>query len=256
MIRYGVFEEGIIEIIDTIHGNGGQVYMDGANMNAQVGLTSPGSINADVCHLNLHKTFCIPHGGGGPGVGTIGVAEHLAPFLPGHSVVTSGGEGSSVVPKASGAISAAPFGSASILPISWMYIKMLGGPGLKKATQMAILNANYCAKKVSEHYDVLFSGVHGMCAHEFIIDMRQIKESSGISEEDVAKRLQVRCFSLLATRYSRLPFLVHRRRCGPPVSLTTGTFPSLSSLSPTHRRSLCRTSVSTRRRCRGPSPAR
>ena len=153
-----MYEEGIIEIIDTVHAHGGQVYMDGANMNAQVALTSPGTINADVCHLNLHKTFCIPHGGGGPGVGTIGVAEHLAPFLPGHSVVPSGGEGKNTVAKSTGAIAAAPFGSASILPISWMYIKMLGSAGLKKATQTAILNANYCAKKLEGDYKILFSG--------------------------------------------------------------------------------------------------
>jgi len=186
---YGVFEEGIIDICQLIHDHGGQVYMDGANMNAQVGLTSPGSIGADVCHLNLHKTFCIPHGGGGPGVGSIGVAEHLAPFLPGHPVIPTGGDGAGVVAKASGAIAAAPFGSAAILPISWMYIKMLGEPGLKRATSLAILNANYMAKRLEEHYEILFRGKTGMCAHEFIMDVRPFKEH-GISEEDICKRLQ------------------------------------------------------------------
>lgn len=143
---YGVFEEGVKTIIDIVHENGGQVYMDGANMNAQVGYTSPGFIGADVCHLNLHKTFCIPHGGGGPGVGSIGVARHLAPYLPGHPVLPCSGEGQNVLTKSTGAVSAAPYGSASILPISWMYIKMLGSSGLREATGMAILNANYMAK--------------------------------------------------------------------------------------------------------------
>jgi glycine dehydrogenase len=153
---YGVFEEGVKEIIATVHKLGGQVYMDGANMNAQVALTSPGSIGADVCHLNLHKTFCIPHGGGGPGVGAIGVAKHLAPYLPGHPVIPTGGHGDGVVAKKTGlTISAAPYGSALILPISWMYIAMLGEAGLKKATQIAILNANYLAARVSKHYDIL-----------------------------------------------------------------------------------------------------
>lgn len=186
---YGVFEERIKEIIDLIHGAGGQVYMDGANMNAQVALTSPGFIGADVCHLNLHKTFCIPHGGGGPGVGSIGVREHLAPFLPGHPVVNVGGEGTNVVPHADGAVSAAPYGSASILPISWMYIKMLGENGLKNATSMAILNANYMAKRLEKDYSILYRGKNGQCAHEFIVDLRPFKEY-GIVEEDVAKRLQ------------------------------------------------------------------
>jgi glycine dehydrogenase len=145
---YGVFEEGIQEIIEIVHTRGGQVYMDGANMNAQVAVTSPGFIGADVCHLNLHKTFCIPHGGGGPGVGCIGVASHLAPFLPGHPVVPSSGEGSNVVVKTTGAVAGAPYGSASILPISWMYIKMLGEAGLRESTGMAILNANYMAKVI------------------------------------------------------------------------------------------------------------
>lgn len=158
-------------------------------MNAQVGYTSPGFIGADVCHLNLHKTFCIPHGGGGPGVGSIGVAAHLAPFLPGHPVVPVGGEGKAVVPKTNNTVSAAPFGSAAILPISWMYIKMLGERGLRESTSMAILNANYMAKRVETAYNVLYKGRNGQCAHEFIIDLRPFKDA-GIVEEDVAKRLQ------------------------------------------------------------------
>jgi len=158
-------------------------------MNAQVALTSPGFIGADVCHLNLHKTFCIPHGGGGPGVGSIGVAKHLAPFLPGHPVIPVGGEGTNVVVKTHGAVSAAPYGSAAILPISWMYIKMLSATGLKEATGMAILNANYMAKRIEKGYNVLYRGRNGQCAHEFIIDLRPFKEH-GIVEEDVAKRLQ------------------------------------------------------------------
>jgi glycine dehydrogenase len=186
---YGVFEENIKEIIDVVHQNGGQVYMDGANMNAQVALTSPGVIGADVCHLNLHKTFCIPHGGGGPGVGSIGVKAHLAPFLPGHPVVPVSGEGSNVVKKAHGAVSAAPYGSAAILPISWMYIKMLGASGLKEATGMAILNANYMAKRLENDYTILYRGKNGQCAHEFIIDLRPFKQY-GVTEEDIAKRLQ------------------------------------------------------------------
>eukprot|EP00606_Chrysophyceae_sp_TOSAG23-5_P000133 GSChrysophyteH2.ASY1.ANO1.1322.1 assembled CDS len=172
---YGVYEEGVKEIVDIVHSHGGQIYMDGANMNAQVGFTSPGYIGADVCHLNLHKTFCIPHGGGGPGVGTIGVAKHLAPHLPGHSVT--------------GAVSAAPYGSASILPVTWLYIKMLGRVGLEEATGMAILNANYLAECLKEDYNVLYTGKNGQCAHEFIIDLRPFKVH-GIVEEDVAKRLQ------------------------------------------------------------------
>ncbi|CAM9892044.1 unnamed protein product [Pylaiella littoralis] len=187
---YGVFEEGIKEICQITHDNGGLVYMDGANMNAQVALTSPGHIGADVCHLNLHKTFCIPHGGGGPGVGTIGVVPRLAPFLPGHPVIPAGGEGEGVVPKSTGAVAAAPFGSAAILPISWMYIKMLGEPGLKKSTQLAILNANYMAAKLDGHYNVLYRGREGLSAHEFIVDLRPFKASAGVVEEDVAKRLQ------------------------------------------------------------------
>jgi glycine dehydrogenase len=191
---FGVFEEGIVEIIDAIHAAGGQVYMDGANMNAQVGITSPGRIGADVCHLNLHKTFCIPHGGGGPGVGSIGVAAHLAPYLPGHvSDPEASGKlcGSDLcVPNKDGAVAAAPFGSAAILPISWMYIKMLGEPGLKWATGQAILNANYMAARLNGAYDILYVGANGQCAHEFILDLRPLKASTGVTEEDVAKRLQ------------------------------------------------------------------
>jgi len=186
---YGAYEETIIDIVNLVHSHGAQVYMDGANMNAQVAVTSPGYIGADVCHLNLHKTFCIPHGGGGPGVGSIGVAAHLAPFLPGHPVIPCSGEGANVVVKSDSTVSAAPYGSASILPISWMYIKMLGEKGLHESTGMAILNANYMAKRIEEGYNVLFKGRNGQCAHEFILDLRPFKEY-GIVEEDVAKRLQ------------------------------------------------------------------
>ncbi|WP_416305642.1 aminomethyl-transferring glycine dehydrogenase [Neptunicella sp. SCSIO 80796] len=181
---HGVYEETISEICDIVHQHGGQVYLDGANMNAQVGLTSPGLIGSDVSHLNLHKTFCIPHGGGGPGVGPIGVKAHLAPFLPDHNVL-----GVDASTKGNGAVSSAPWGSASILPISYMYIKMMGGKGLKKATEMAILNANYIAKKLSGHYPVLYKGRNDRVAHECIIDLRPLKESSGVTEMDVAKRL-------------------------------------------------------------------
>jgi len=191
---FGVFEEGIKEIIDMVHDVGGQVYMDGANMNAQIGFTNPGIIGADVCHLNLHKTFCIPHGGGGPGVGSIGVAAHLAPFLPGHVVdQEASGQlcGSDLcTPKPNGAVAGAPYGSAGILPISWMYIKMLGGKGLKSSTEYAILNANYMKDRLKGAYDILFVGKHGLCAHEFIVDLRPLKSSAGITEEDLAKRLQ------------------------------------------------------------------
>lgn len=180
---HGVFEESIIEICETIHTYGGQVYMDGANMNAQVGLTSPASIGADVCHLNLHKTFCIPHGGGGPGVGPIGVAKHLVPFLPNHSVIDLGYEG-----KCS-AVSAAPWGSASILPISYAYVSMMGGEGLTNATKTAILNANYIKSRLEEHYPILYTGKNGFCAHEMIVDFRQFKSSVGVEVEDIAKRL-------------------------------------------------------------------
>ncbi|MFM2477716.1 aminomethyl-transferring glycine dehydrogenase [Celerinatantimonas sp. MCCC 1A17872] len=178
---HGVYEQSIRQICEIIHQYGGQVYLDGANMNAQVGLTSPGFIGADVSHLNLHKTFAIPHGGGGPGMGPIGVKAHLAPFVPGHSVVK--GE------STQRAVSAAPFGSASILPISWMYIAMLGSKGLRRASEVAILNANYIAKSLSEHYPILYTGNNGRVAHECIIDLRPLKEQSGISELDIAKRL-------------------------------------------------------------------
>ena len=180
---HGVFEEGIQVITKIIHDNGGQVYMDGANMNAQVGLTNPGNIGADVCHLNLHKTFAIPHGGGGPGMGPIGVAAHLAPFLPGNPLIKMGGE------KAIHAISAAPFGSALILLISYGYIKMLGATGLREATEIAILNANYIAAKLKGHYDVLYTGKNGMVAHEMILDCRAFKQSAEVEVADMAKRL-------------------------------------------------------------------
>jgi glycine dehydrogenase len=186
---YGVFEEGIVDMINLVHEAGGQVYMDGANMNAQVGLTSPGFLGADVCHLNLHKTFCIPHGGGGPGVGAIGVRKHLSPFLPGHAVVATGGTGTAVKDHLTGAVSAAPFGSAAILPISWMYIRMMGESGLRRATEQALLNANYMAQRLAKHYSIAFKGSRGQVAHEFIIDLRPLKEAVGIREEDVAKRL-------------------------------------------------------------------
>ncbi|EKT4467495.1 aminomethyl-transferring glycine dehydrogenase [Pseudomonas putida] len=176
---HGVFEEAIGEICAIIHDNGGQVYIDGANMNAMVGLCAPGKFGGDVSHLNLHKTFCIPHGGGGPGVGPIGVKSHLAPFLPGHAALEN----------TQGAVCAAPFGSASILPITWMYIRMMGGVGLKRASQMAILNANYIARRLEEHYPVLYTGGNGLVAHECILDLRPLKDSSGISVDDVAKRL-------------------------------------------------------------------
>jgi glycine dehydrogenase len=178
---HGVFEEAIQEICAVIHTHGGQVYMDGANMNAQVGLCRPGDIGADVCHLNLHKTFCIPHGGGGPGMGPIGVASHLLPFLPGHSVVP--------IQKSTGAVSAAPWGSASILVISWMYIAMMGAEGLTAATKVAILNANYIAKRLESYYPVLYQGKNGLVAHECILDLRALKKSAGIEIDDVAKRL-------------------------------------------------------------------
>ncbi|VFQ60804.1 unnamed protein product [Cuscuta campestris] len=186
---HGVYEEGIDDICNIIHDNGGQVYMDGANMNAQVGLTSPGFIGADVCHLNLHKTFCIPHGGGGPGMGPIGVKKHLAPFLPSHPVVPTGGIPSPEKSQPLGTISAAPWGSALILPISYTYIAMMGSKGLTEASKIAILNANYMAKRLESHYPVLFRGVNGTCAHEFIIDLRGFKSTAGIEPEDVAKRL-------------------------------------------------------------------
>lgn len=180
---HGVFETGIREICDIVHQQGGQVYLDGANMNAQVGLCRPGEYGADVCHLNLHKTFCIPHGGGGPGIGPIGVAAHLKPFLPGHCVVDLGGD------ESIGAIAAAPWGSASILVISWMYIAMMGAEGLTQATQAAILNANYMAHRLQEAYPILYKGKSGLVAHECIIDVRPLRKVADISVDDVAKRL-------------------------------------------------------------------
>jgi glycine dehydrogenase len=180
---HGVFEEHIKEICEVIHQHGGQVYMDGANLNALVGLAKPGKFGPDVCHMNLHKTFCIPHGGGGPGMGPIGVGKHLEPFLPNHVLIESG-------PKTGmGSVSAAPWGSASILPISWMYIKMMGAEGLRLATEVAILNANYVSKKLEGSYKTLYKGKNDLVAHECIIDFRPIKAESGVSEEDIAKRL-------------------------------------------------------------------
>ncbi|ELL9332613.1 aminomethyl-transferring glycine dehydrogenase, partial [Vibrio fluvialis] len=178
---HGVYEEQVRQVCEMVHAAGGQVYLDGANMNAQVGLTSPGFIGSDVSHLNLHKTFCIPHGGGGPGMGPIGVKSHLAPFLPGH--IEGGLEGTDF------AVSAADLGSASILPISWAYIAMMGAEGLTNATEVAILNANYVMERLRPHYPVLYRGANGRVAHECIIDIRPLKEETGISEEDIAKRL-------------------------------------------------------------------
>jgi len=180
---HGVFEESIVEICEIVHKYGGQVYMDGANMNAMVGLCRPSDIGADVCHLNLHKTFCIPHGGGGPGMGPIGVAKHLVPFLPGHPVVRLDGR------DQVGAVSAAPWGSASILPISLAYIKLMGGDGLEFASKVAILNANYIARRLEASFPVLYKGAHGTIAHECIVDTRVVKQASGVDVEDIAKRL-------------------------------------------------------------------
>ena len=179
---HGVFEAGITELCDIVHQHGGQVYVDGANMNAMVGLCAPGQFGGDVSHLNLHKTFCIPHGGGGPGVGPVAVAAHLAPFLPGHRALGKQGQ-------RTGAVSAAPYGSASILPISWMYVRMMGADGLRAATEVAILNANYIARRLAPHYPVLYTGPDGLIAHECILDLRPLKETSGITVDDVAKRL-------------------------------------------------------------------
>jgi glycine dehydrogenase len=180
---HGVFESSIREICHIVHENGGQVYMDGANMNAQVGLCRPGDFGADVCHLNLHKTFCIPHGGGGPGMGPIGVASHLAPFLPSHPVVAIGGA------ETCGTVSAAPWGSSAILAISWAYIALMGQDGLPEATKIAILNANYIARRLKGHYELLYAGTNGLVAHECIIDTRPFKGSAGIEVEDIAKRI-------------------------------------------------------------------
>ncbi|MDA8744919.1 aminomethyl-transferring glycine dehydrogenase [Rubripirellula amarantea] len=182
---HGVFESTIREVCDIIHRHGGQVYMDGANMNAQVGLTSPGNCGADVCHLNLHKTFCIPHGGGGPGMGPIAVASQLAPFLPEHPVERPDTAGEFAI----GPVSAAPYGSPSILTISYVYIAMMGAAGLKQATQVAILNANYMAKRLSDHYDILYTDANGRVAHEFIVDCRAFEKSADVKIEDIAKRL-------------------------------------------------------------------
>jgi glycine dehydrogenase len=177
---HGVFEPGIKELCGIVHEHGGQVYLDGANLNAQVGLTRPADLGADVCHLNLHKTFSIPHGGGGPGMGPIASAAHLAPFLPGHGVAGLGG------PQSVGAVSATPWGSASILPITWVYIACLGAPGLTAASQVAILNANYLARRLEAHYPIVYQGPGGFVAHECIVDLRQFKS---VTAEDVAKRL-------------------------------------------------------------------
>jgi glycine dehydrogenase len=181
---HGVFEETFREICEMIHSAGGQVYMDGANMNALVGVCKPGKIGADVSHLNLHKTFCIPHGGGGPGVGPIGVAEHLKPYLPKHSLVPEAGPSQGISSTTS-----APWGSAGILPISWAYVAMMGRDGLKAATEVAILNANYIAKRLEPHYKTLYTGQNGFVAHECILDVRPFKDSAGITVDDIAKRL-------------------------------------------------------------------
>ncbi len=181
---HGVFEEKITDICKLIHEHGGQVYMDGANLNALVGIARPGNFGPDVCHINLHKTFCVPHGGGGPGMGPIACKRHLEIYLPSHTVIKDCGPASGI-----GAISAAPWGSSSILPISWMYIKMMGSEGLKLATQIAILNANYIANKLKDHFPILYKGSKGNVAHECIIDIRTIKKETGVTEEDIAKRL-------------------------------------------------------------------
>jgi glycine dehydrogenase len=188
---HGVYEDSVDEICAAVHAAGGQVYMDGANMNAQVGLTAPGLIGADVCHLNLHKTFCIPHGGGGPGMGPIGIKKHLAPFMPTHPVIKTGalpafsGDDS----QSFGAMAAAPFGSSLILPISFAYIALMGSAALTRASKLAILNANYMARRLEPHYPVLFRGPRGTCAHEFILDCRPLTAATGVETEDIAKRL-------------------------------------------------------------------
>jgi glycine dehydrogenase len=181
---HGVFEESIGEVCDIVHGHGGQIYLDGANLNAMVGLARLGEFGTDVCHINLHKTFAIPHGGGGPGMGPICVAKHLIPYLPGHPVIDNNNKD-----KAIHAVSAAPMGSAGVLPISWAYIAMLGDEGLTAATETAILNANYMAHRLGDHFPILYKGKNGYSAHEFILDLRSLKKESGISDEDVAKRL-------------------------------------------------------------------
>lgn len=185
---YGVFEETIGDVCLMVHEAGGQVYLDGANMNAQVGLCRPGDYGSDVSHLNLHKTFCIPHGGGGPGMGPIGVKSHLAPFLPNHPVIDTS-NGKLKVTDGRGAVSAAPYGSSAILPISWAYIKMMGARGLRKASQTAILNANYMCRRLEKYYKILFTGNYGLVAHEFIVDIRDFKKTANIEAVDIAKRL-------------------------------------------------------------------
>ena len=181
---HGVFEDTITELCALVHDAGGQVYVDGANLNALVGLAKPGRFGADVSHLNLHKTFCIPHGGGGPGVGPVAVRAHLAPHLPNHPLVADAGPATGIGP-----VSAAPYGSAAILPISWAYIRLMGGEGLARATRVAVLSANYVAARLREHYPVLFSGHGGLVAHECILDLREITRTTGVSVDDVAKRL-------------------------------------------------------------------
>jgi glycine dehydrogenase len=181
---HGVFEDTITELCALVHDAGGQVYVDGANLNALVGLAQPGRFGADVSHLNLHKTFCIPHGGGGPGVGPVGVRSHLAPYLPNHPLAPEAGPETGVGP-----ISGAPFGSASILPISWAYVRLMGGAGLTRATQTAVLSANYIAARLRKHYPVLYSGHDGVVAHECILDLRELTRATGVTVDDVAKRL-------------------------------------------------------------------
>jgi glycine dehydrogenase len=181
---FGVYEETVSDICEMVHQAGGQVYVDGANMNALVGLAQPGKFGADVSHLNLHKTFCIPHGGGGPGIGPIGVRGHLRPFLPNHPLQPAAGPASGPGP-----VSAAPWGSAGILPISWAYIRLMGPDGLRQATQVALLNANYIAKRLGDHYPILYTGRNGRVAHECILDLRAITKETGVSVDDVAKRL-------------------------------------------------------------------
>jgi glycine dehydrogenase len=186
---HGVFEDTITELCDLVHDAGGQVYVDGANLNALVGLAKPGEFGGDVSHLNLHKTFCIPHGGGGPGVGPVGVRSHLAPYLPSHPLAPDAGQPDGSGESGVGPVSGAPYGSAGILPISWAYIRLMGGAGLTRATQVAILSANYIAARLREHYPVLYSGHEGIVAHECILDLRGITAATGVSVDDVAKRL-------------------------------------------------------------------
>ena len=181
---HGVFEDTITDLCALVHDAGGQVYVDGANLNALVGLAQPGKFGADVSHLNLHKTFCIPHGGGGPGVGPVGVRAHLAPYLPNHPLAPEAGPETGVGP-----ISGAPYGSASILPISWAYVRLMGGAGLTRATEVAVLNANYIAARLRDHYPVLYSGHQGIVAHECILDLRGLTRDTGVTVDDVAKRL-------------------------------------------------------------------